>query len=266
MSGGAGRGTRQTARLTTGVTGGSEGIGHGIATALAGKGARVTRGLTLPGRCLVLVPLTSHIGVSRKIEDDKERRRLKRILESGRGLYLLAEPNEVQTLLEYLGPKGVFMRVYLDTQDGLRRQPGGEQVAFPLGERIAAVGHQVTGRDCRPPDCGLGELRTRVVVWNRPAIVMFAVGNQRVAVVGAAPDEVQLVAASGPHLDQPELAVEVERQAQRVAVPQRPDLGIHALVVDEGVLAVVVDERVVLRHRTVIVKAHDLADVALHVL
>ena len=43
--------------------------------------------------------------------------RLKRILESGRGLYLLAEPNEVQTLLEYLGPKGVFMRVYLETQD-----------------------------------------------------------------------------------------------------------------------------------------------------
>jgi hypothetical protein len=43
--------------------------------------------------------------------------RLKRILESGRGLYLLAEPDEVQTLLEYLGPKGVFMRVYLETQD-----------------------------------------------------------------------------------------------------------------------------------------------------
>ncbi len=43
--------------------------------------------------------------------------RLKRILDSGRGLYLLAEPDEVRPLLEYLGPKGVFMRVYLETQD-----------------------------------------------------------------------------------------------------------------------------------------------------
>lgn len=41
----------------------------------------------------------------------------KRILDSGRSIYLLAEPDEVQPLLEYLGPKGVFMRVYLDTQD-----------------------------------------------------------------------------------------------------------------------------------------------------
>ena len=40
-----------------------------------------------------------------------------RILDSGRRHCLQDEPNEVQPLLEYLGPKGVFMRVYLETQD-----------------------------------------------------------------------------------------------------------------------------------------------------
>ncbi len=43
--------------------------------------------------------------------------RFKRILDSGRGLYLLTEPDEVETLLEYLGPEGVFMRTYVDSQD-----------------------------------------------------------------------------------------------------------------------------------------------------
>jgi len=43
--------------------------------------------------------------------------RLKRILDRGRGLYLLTEPDEVRTLLEYLGPEGVFMRTYVDSQD-----------------------------------------------------------------------------------------------------------------------------------------------------
>jgi len=41
------------------------------------KGARVTTHLTLPGRFLVLVPTANYIGISRRIEDEKERDRLK---------------------------------------------------------------------------------------------------------------------------------------------------------------------------------------------
>ena len=44
------------------------------------KGARVTTNLTLPGRYLVLLPYSDHIGLSSKIEDRKERERLKKIL------------------------------------------------------------------------------------------------------------------------------------------------------------------------------------------
>ena len=46
------------------------------------KGARVTTHISLPGRRLVLMSMVSHLGVSRRIEDDEERRRLRDILES----------------------------------------------------------------------------------------------------------------------------------------------------------------------------------------
>jgi Rne/Rng family ribonuclease len=51
---------------------------------IAKKGARITSHIALPGRFLVFMPTVSHIGVSRKIESDTERQRLKRILVSER--------------------------------------------------------------------------------------------------------------------------------------------------------------------------------------
>ncbi len=44
------------------------------------KGTRVTSKITLPGRLLVLMPSTPHIGVSRRIEDEEERKKLAGIL------------------------------------------------------------------------------------------------------------------------------------------------------------------------------------------
>ncbi len=48
---------------------------------LGKKGPRVTSEISLPGRFLVLVPGASHIGVSRRIENFKEKKRLKAILQ-----------------------------------------------------------------------------------------------------------------------------------------------------------------------------------------
>ncbi len=45
------------------------------------KGARITTHVTLPGRMLVLMPTVNHVGVSRRIEDERERNRLKDIME-----------------------------------------------------------------------------------------------------------------------------------------------------------------------------------------
>lgn len=46
------------------------------------KGARVTCHISLPGRFLVLMPMSDHIGISRKINDEQERDRLKEIISS----------------------------------------------------------------------------------------------------------------------------------------------------------------------------------------
>lgn len=47
---------------------------------LGSKGARITSYVSLPGRYLVFMPTVEHVGVSRKITDDDERRRLKQLL------------------------------------------------------------------------------------------------------------------------------------------------------------------------------------------
>src|SRR3954463_3945565 len=49
---------------------------------IAGKGARITSHITLPGRFLVYMPTVNHIGVSRRIENETERQRLKEMLEA----------------------------------------------------------------------------------------------------------------------------------------------------------------------------------------
>jgi ribonuclease G len=48
------------------------------------KGARLTMHVALPGRYLVFMPTVNHVGISRRIEADKERRRLRAIVEKNR--------------------------------------------------------------------------------------------------------------------------------------------------------------------------------------
>jgi ribonuclease G len=48
------------------------------------KGARITSHVSLPGRYLVLMPTVEHVGVSRKITEEEERRRLKTLLKEFR--------------------------------------------------------------------------------------------------------------------------------------------------------------------------------------
>lgn len=79
--------------------------------ALPNKGARVSTQITLPGRSLVLLPNVGHLGVSRRIEDEEERERLKDLLEVVRpghaGLIVRtagegAEREELEVDLAYL--------------------------------------------------------------------------------------------------------------------------------------------------------------------
>lgn len=55
-----------------------------VKEAIGTKGPRVTTNITLPGRYIVLVPNVDYVGVSRRIEDDAERERLKSEIEKVR--------------------------------------------------------------------------------------------------------------------------------------------------------------------------------------
>ncbi|HBB94314.1 MAG TPA: ribonuclease [Blastocatellia bacterium] len=48
---------------------------------IAKKGARITSHIALPGRFLVYMPTVEHLGVSRKIESDSERARLRKLIQ-----------------------------------------------------------------------------------------------------------------------------------------------------------------------------------------
>ncbi|MFL2988229.1 S1 RNA-binding domain-containing protein [bacterium] len=48
----------------------------------AGKGARITTDMSIPGALIVLIPNQNYIGISRKINDKYERRRLRKMIES----------------------------------------------------------------------------------------------------------------------------------------------------------------------------------------
>ncbi len=49
---------------------------------IAKKGARITSHIALPGRFLVYMPTVEHVGVSRKIESDSERIRLRKLIQT----------------------------------------------------------------------------------------------------------------------------------------------------------------------------------------
>ena len=100
------------------LTEGQEIIVQVAKDAIAAKGARLTTHLTIPGRYLVLMPGYEHIGVSRKIENEAERERLKDILTKLRpeGMGLIARTvsdglslEELMADLEYI--KGVWAGV-----------------------------------------------------------------------------------------------------------------------------------------------------------
>ena len=63
------------------ITEGQELLVQAVKSPMGTKGARISSHISLPGRFLVLMPTSDHIGVSRRIEDETERERLKGIVQ-----------------------------------------------------------------------------------------------------------------------------------------------------------------------------------------
>ncbi len=62
------------------ITEGQEIMVQAAKSPIGTKGPRVTSYISLPGRFLVLMPTSAHIGISRRIEDETERKRLKNLV------------------------------------------------------------------------------------------------------------------------------------------------------------------------------------------
>jgi ribonuclease G len=88
------------------------------------KGTRVTSRITLPGRLLVLMPGSGHIGVSRRIEDEDERKRLASVLRAlaPRGFGLIARTAcEGKKEDELIADLNFLRRIWESLQEKARR-------------------------------------------------------------------------------------------------------------------------------------------------
>ena len=96
---------------------------------IAGKGARITSHITLPGRYLVYMPTVNHIGVSRRIENEEERQRLKQVLDSirphGAGGFIVRTAGEGHNEEDFRGD----MKYLMDLWEQIRRR--GEKASAP---------------------------------------------------------------------------------------------------------------------------------------
>ncbi|MDB6121503.1 MAG: cafA [Pedosphaera sp.] len=91
------------------------------------KGPRVTTNLVLPGRYLVLLPNSDQSGISRKIENQQERQRLKTILRSltipdGMGV-IMRTVGEGQQARYFVRDLALLLEEWKQIQDKIKSQP-----------------------------------------------------------------------------------------------------------------------------------------------
>ena len=82
---------------------------------IAHKGVRITTHVTLPGRTLVYMPTIDHVGVSRRIENEEERNRLKEILtglKKGPGGYIVRTAGEGRSAEEFSSDRRYLTKLW----------------------------------------------------------------------------------------------------------------------------------------------------------
>jgi len=94
---------------------------------LGQKGARITSHIALPGRYVVYMPTLEHMGVSRKIESDEERYRLKRILQAHHsgvpGGYIVRTAGAGKSENEIAADMEFLYNLWLDIRQKAERLP-----------------------------------------------------------------------------------------------------------------------------------------------
>ncbi|MBI2433015.1 MAG: Rne/Rng family ribonuclease [Candidatus Hydrogenedentes bacterium] len=114
---------------------------------LGTKGPRLTNFITIPGRYMVLMPTVSTLGVSRKIESDEERQRLKKILQAVRpaktGL-ITRTAGEGRDRREFEADARFLSRMWDRTKDKFERLNGPGLIREDLGPILRVVRDQFT--------------------------------------------------------------------------------------------------------------------------
>lgn len=114
---------------------------------LGNKGARLTNFVTIPGRYLVLMPTVTTLGVSRKIESDKERDRLKRVLQQvrphGTGL-ITRTAGEGRSKEDLQGDVRYLMRVWDKVKSKYETMKGPGLLREDLGPILRVVRDRFT--------------------------------------------------------------------------------------------------------------------------
>ena len=163
---------------------------------LGTKGARITSFISLPGRYLVYMPQARHIGVSRRIRDDRERERLRAALRSVTlppGGFILRTNAEGKTESEFAADVEFLTRLWAQVQARFE-QASAPAALHEEGDLIFRVVRDlfspevdeflVDSREVYDKCAGYVEalvpaLRERVRRWEEPTPVFEALGIEK---------------------------------------------------------------------------------------
>ena len=163
---------------------------------LGTKGARITSFISLPGRYLVYMPQARHIGVSRRIRDDRERERLRAALRSVNlppGGFILRTNAEGKTEGEFAADVEFLTRLWAQVQSRFE-QAAAPAVLHEEGDLTFRVVRDlfspevdefvVDSREVYDKCAGYVEalvpaLRERVRLWEEPTPIFEALGIEK---------------------------------------------------------------------------------------
>src|SRR5258706_3342799 len=163
---------------------------------LGTKGARITSFISLPGRYLVYMPQARHIGVSRRIRDDRERERLRAALRSVNlppGGFILRTNAEGKTEGEFAADVEFLTRLWAQVQSRFEQAaapavlPEEGDLTFrvvrdlfsPEVDEFVVDSREVYDKCAGYVEALVPALRERVRSWEDPTPIFEALGIEK---------------------------------------------------------------------------------------
>ena len=163
---------------------------------LGTKGARITSFISLPGRYLVYMPQARHIGVSRRIHDDRERERLRAALRSVSlppGGFILRTNAEGKTESEFAADVEFLTRLWAQVQSRFEQAAAPavlheegdltfrvvRDLFSPEVDEFVVDSRAVFDKCAAYVEALVPALRDRVRLWEEPTPIFEALGIEK---------------------------------------------------------------------------------------